>query len=816
MQLFPKTLLIVWPIVGLWFVFPIIAWWISRTLVPVKAKLTDKQDLFLRQLSRKTWLFFETFVGPDDNWLPPDNYQEYPVSVLAHRTSPTNMGLSLLANLTAYDFGYILTGELIERTSKAFRTMDLLEKFQGHFFNWYDTQSMKPLNPLYVSSVDSGNLSGHLLTFSQGLLTLPYQSINGPRLFEGIFDTLQILLEQTPKSIPDEIVRFRKLLNAILNEPPVTLDSLRKCIDELSLSSAKIIIEFTSNTDEQYRILAENLSRQCKSSYDELLYLAPWIVHSDFPVIMIRFPVLNAIPTLSEIAEIDVTELLSRDTDSTIGEIIPELKSLLGTAVSRALERIELIEALARRSVEFANIEYGFLYDNTRHLQSVGYNVEDRQCDSSYYDLLASEARLSSFVAISQDKVPQESWFALGRLLTTIDGEPILLSWSGSMFEYLMPLIVMPSYENSLLFQTCKTAVTRQIAYGRLRGVPWGISESGYNSVDIHQNYQYRAFGVPGLGFRRGLSEDLVIAPYATALALMVMPEEACLNLEHLDDEGFMGKFGFYEAIDYTSTRLQRGQSNAVVRSFMAHHEGMSFLSLSYILLDRPMQKRFESFPLFQATLLLLQERIPRATTYFSHTSGVTNVLLSANDQEMPLRYFNTPNTPFPEVNLLSNGDRYRVIITNAGGGYSHWKDFAVTRWREDSTLDNWGTFCYIRDAENGNYWSAAFQPTLQQPEKYEAIFSKGRAEFRRRDFDIDTHMEIVVSPEDDIELRRVQLTNRSRTNRIIDITSYAEIVLAPQESDLAHPAFSNLFVQTEIIKAASGNSVHPQAQISR
>jgi hypothetical protein len=338
----------------------------------------------------------------------------------------------------------------------------------------------------------------------------------------------------------------------------------------------------------------------------------------------------------------------------------------------------------------------------------------------------------------------------------------------------------MPEYENSLLYQTCKSAVNRQIEYGKLRRVPWGISESGYNSVDVRQNYQYRAFGVPGLGLKRGLSEDLVIAPYASVLALMVMPEEACANLERLADEGFMGKFGFYEAIDYTSVRLPRGQSKAIVRSFMAHHEGMSFLSLAHILLDRPMQKRFESYPLFQATLLLLQEKIPKATTFFSHTSGVTNVRSLANNQEAPLRVFNTPDTPFPEVNLLSNEGRYRVMITNAGGGYSHWKDLAVTRWREDSTRDNWGAFCYIRDAENGNFWSATYQPTLQRPEKYEAIFSKGRAEFRRRDFDIDTHTIVVVSPEDDIELRRVKLTNRTRTNRIIDITSYAEVVLAP------------------------------------
>jgi cellobiose phosphorylase len=480
--------------------------------------------------------------------------------------------------------------------------------------------------------------------------------------------------------------------------------------------------------------------------------------------------------------------------------MIDEFKNLFRKAVENAKERIKLIEALVRQSGEFANIEYGFLYNKSTHLQTVGYNVDDRRRDPSYYDLLASEARLSSFVAIAQDQIPQESWFALGRLLTTIDGEPILLSWSGSMFEYLMPLIVMPEYENSLLYQTCKSAVKRQIEYGKLRGVPWGISESGYNSVDVLQNYQYRAFGVPGLGLKRGLSEDLVIAPYATALALLVMPEEACANLERLAGDGFMGKFGFYEAIDYTSVRLPRGQSKAVIKSFMTHHQGMSFLSLAYVLTDRLMQKRFESYPLFQATLLLLQERIPRATTFFSHTSGITNVHPTTNNQEAPLRVFNTPDTPFPEVNLLSNEGRYRVMITNSGGGYSKWKDLAVTRWREDTTQDNWGAFCYIRDAENGNFWSATYQPTLHRAEKYEAIFSKGRAEFRRRDFDIDTYTIVVVSPEDDIELRRVHLTNRTRTNRIIDITSYAEVVLAPTGDDLAHPAFSNLFVQSEII----------------
>ena len=368
------------------------------------------------------------------------------------------------------------------------------------------------------------------------------------------------------------------------------------------------------------------------------------------------------------------------------------------------------------------------------------------------------------------------------------------------MFEYLMPLLVMPTYENTLLDETYKAAVATHIQYGRTRETPWGMSESGYNTIDGHLNYQYRAFGVPGLGLKRGLAEDLVIAPYASALALMVAPEEACLNLERLAAEGFEGRYGFYEAIDYTPSRLPRGQSSAVVRSFMAHHEGMSLLSLAYLILDRPMQKRFESDPLFQATTLLLQERIPKATAFYSHTSELFELSTTSSDSQSPVRIFTTPNTPTPEVQLLSNGS-YHVMITNAGGGYSRWKDLAVTRWREDTTCDNWGTFCYIRDVATGEFWSTAYQPSLKRSKTYESIFSEGRAEFRYRNHGLDMHTEIAVSPEDDIELRRIKLTNCSRTRRVIDVTSYAEVVLASPAADALHPAFSNLFVQTEIIR---------------
>ncbi|MCE5265265.1 MAG: cyclic beta 1-2 glucan synthetase [Deltaproteobacteria bacterium] len=766
------------PILLLWLSSPAVSWWISRPLERNEAKLTADQTLFLRALSRKTWAFFETFVGQEDHWLPPDNFQEHPSPAVAHRTSPTNMGLSLLANLAAYDFGYLSAGQLIERTGNAFHTMEALDRYQGHFYNWYDTRSLKPLPPLYVSSVDSGNLAGHLLTLRPGLLAIPDQKILGPRFFTGLGDTLKVLSDiaaATPgMTIPLPLGKFEELLHATIDSPPVSLAAAGRCFDQLAASAAEAAAAF-ADPGNPLQEWTRALNGQCRAALDELAFFHPG---TDGPPRPDDPGEKDGIPTLRQLA-----------------------RSGKGTEAGRqAGERMAAIERLARQCGKLAQIEYGFLFDKARHLLAIGYNVAERRQDPSFYDLLASEARLSSFVAIAQGKLPQESWFALGRLLTTAGGEPILLSWSGSMFEYLMPLLVMPTYEHTLLDQTMKAAVARQIEYGHQRGVPWGSSESGYNAIDVHQNYQYRAFGVPGLGLKRGLAEDLVIAPYASAMALMVAPEEACRNLERLAAEGLAGRYGLYEAIDYTPSRLPRGQTGAVVRSFMSHHQGMSLLALASLLLDRPMQRRFESEPQFQATLLLLQERIPKATAFYAHTAELPNIRPDAGAPDTSIRVFASPNTPVPEVQLLSNG-RYHVMVTSAGGGYSRWKELAVTRWREDSTCDPWGTFCYLRDAESGEFWSTACQPIPDLTDRYEAIFSEGRAEFRRRDHGFDTHTEIAVSPEDDIELRRVTITNNSGRRRTIDVTSYAEVVLAPPAADALHPAFSNLFVQTEILR---------------
>ncbi len=809
----PASLAVAGPVLCLWMASPAIAWWISRPPAHRRERLTTDQRFFLRRLARKTWAFFETFIGPQDHWLPPDNYQEHPDPVVAHRTSPTNMGLALLANLSAYDFGYLSAGKLLDRTTKTFHTMLTLERHRGHFYNWYDTQSLQPLPPLYISSVDSGNLAGHLLTLQPGLLALADDKILSMRLLDGLGDTLGIVADLAAATAnADAEARLAGLQQALASaarRPPSTLMAWRLVLDRLTASAVELeaaIEALDADPESQLRWWVRALAGQCRDALDDFSRLAPWTDPLSSRNRLGHFPDLEAIPTLRELALLDgkiQVSIAQRPDFSETPEALVwrnELQSLVAAAGRRARTRIAAIEGLALQCDALARMDYDFLFDEKRHLLAIGYNVGEHRRDASYYDLLASEARFASFVGVAQGKLPQESWFSLARLLTIAGGDPILLSWSGSMFEYLMPLLVMPTYEHTLLDQTCKTAVDRQIAYGKKRGVPWGVSECGYNAIDVHFNYQYRAFGVPGLGLKRGLAEDLVIAPYASVLALMVAPERACLNLERLSAEGFETRYGFFEAIDYTPSRLPPGQSYAIVRSFMAHHQGMSLLSLAHLLLERPMQRRFESVPSFQATLLLLQERIPKASAFYAHTTDISERHMVSSAPETPIRVFTSPDMPNPAVQLLSNG-RYHVMITNAGGGYSRWKELAVTRWREDRTRDNWGTFCYLRDVTSGEFWSTACQPTLKRSKPSEVIFSEGRAEFRSRDHGYVTHTEIAVSIEDDIELRRVRITNRARARRSIDVTSYAEVVLAPAAADALHPAFSNLFVQTEIVR---------------
>ena len=814
----PAQFFLAVPILGVWLAAPLIAWWISQPIETPAPDLTAGQLAFLRHTARRTWHFFETFVTAQEHWLPPDNFQETPAPVVATRTSPTNMGLALLANLAARDFGYLPVGGVIRRTRDAFATMLRLERHRGHFFNWYETRTLRPLLPLYVSSVDSGNLAGHLLTLGAGLRELADEKIFSPQIFAGLRDTVGILRALVVKN------GALALLDEELTQAPATLRAAHAVLERATSLAAQIAASFVNQEDE-LKAWSQTLKRNCEEHLEELVFLAPWLAlpistrnsrreeaqtsKSEIEVSLLtsaatkpeeKLAALDQSPTLRELATWDQ----SPGPFSEAGIDHAELSRCLSEAGDHARQRLHLLEALAKQSDGLAVMDFTFLFDIERNLFTTGFNVTDRRCDNSFYDLLASEARLCSYVTIALGQVPQDHWFSLGRLLVASGGETILVSWSGSMFEYLMPLLVMPNYENTLLDHTCRAAVQQQIAYGKLRGVPWGISESGYNRTDVQLNYQYRAFGVPGMGLKRGLAEDLVIAPYATAMALMVAPVEACENLQRLADDGRSGAYGFYEAVDYTPARLPPDETSATIKSYMVHHQGMSLLALVNLLRDDPMPRRFMACPLLKAADLLLQERLPRTVaSMLSEDLKLEESRSFVGGGEAVMRVFTNPTPPAPEVHLLSNG-RYHVVVSSAGGGYSRWRELAVTRWREDATRDCWGTFVYLRDLASGEFWSNAYQPTLRPTKRYEAIFTQARAEFRQRHAGLEIHTEISVSPEDDVELRRITITNHSSVTREIELTSYAEVVLARPDADAAHPAFSNLFVQTEFAQKSS------------
>ena len=618
----------VWPLalpfLILWAAAPIAAWRMSLPIEVQRPVLDEDQKASVRLIARATWRYFETFVTAAENWLPPDNFQEHPEPVIASRTSTTNMGMGLLSTLAAWDFGYLSLRQLADRVGLALGTMSRLQRYNGHFYNWYNTRTLEPLLPLYVSTVDNGNLASLLFTLREGLLEAAAKPFPGPQALRGLCDTMGCWIQavQASKS-PEAAGTLQRLrtLEAKLSKagflPGEALEILAYALKEVASVSGT-----NPDADSECSFWHGAFKQLCREHHDEFLAAFSWITtatnsRTDSPASAVGWPRSMA-ELEAELARIEASS--SSETDSAKKSALQQTRDALAAAIQSGRSRAEALEKLAARCDEFARMDFGFLYDASRKLFAIGYNATHHQRDGSYYDLLASEARLASFVAIALGQIPQESWFALGRLVTSVGAQPTLISWSGSMFEYLTPPLIMPSYDNTLLDVSCRGAVARQIEYGRQRGVPWGISESCYNLTDAQSNYQYRAFGVPGLGFKRGLADDLVVAPYATLMAFMIAPREAWANVQRLRAEGAEGKYGFYEALDYTPSRLPRGKNHAVVRCFMAHHQGMAFLGMAHCLLDNPMQRRFQANPLFRAAELLLQERVPKeAGMLFPH-----------------------------------------------------------------------------------------------------------------------------------------------------------------------------------------------------
>ncbi|MFA6457555.1 MAG: glucoamylase family protein, partial [Bacteroidota bacterium] len=700
---------------------------------------------------------------------------------------------------------------------------------RGHFYNWYDTRDLRPLDPKYISSVDSGNLAGHLIALGNSCNEMIKRPLLDPHWLEGIEDTL--LLFQKSLELYDNAVAIHSIARKRIEEELAKCFAVLRQHTEQPVDMAgkfeRLTAQINILTDSVQKVMEEKHGEQHAQHSTELLFwmnavqnsilshdrdmelLKPWlqgagIINQDPK----RFPqdflqrYAGTIPTLETISEryeeailVLTSHLPLRDAES---ETLIGLFDQSRSAAIVLKRRLLTVQEHSKKL--FAAMDFSFLFDQPRQLLSIGFRGSDGILDPNCYDLLASESRLASFIAIAKGDIPVQHWFHLGRSLTPVDRGSALISWSGSMFEYLMPLLVLREPTESLLGQTHRFIVRRQIGFGNERNVPWGISESAYNVRDLEFTYQYSTFGVPGLGLKRGLSKDIVIAPYATALAAMIEPNTAVENFNRLMNAGADGIYGLYEALDYTPTRHPDGEPVAVVRTYMAHHQGMTLVALDNVLHNGIMRTRFHTEPIVQATELLLQERTPRDVTVARPRSEEVNVDANIRDLIPSMhRRFTSPHGQIPRTHILSNGN-YAVMMTTAGSGYSRWRNLSITRWREDVTCDSWGTYIYLRDVNSGAVWSAGFQPTCVDPDSYEVEFSEDKVEITRRDGSITTSLDVAVSPESDAEVRRISITNLGNRVREIDVTSYAEMVLNHPAAHVAHPSFSKLFVQTEYV----------------
>ena len=804
------------PFALLWVLSPLIARWASAPpRLDSHLRIADAKARLLRHVARRTWRFFEKFVTEEDNYLPPDNFQEDPKPVVAHRTSPTNIGLYLLSIVAARDFGWIGTIGLLDSLETSLAAMQKLERHRGHFFNWYDTTDLRALLPKYISSVDSGNLAGHLIALANACHEIRRAPVIALRWRQGLLDTLELVKDSEEERLKLRGATSNENLNAAMDQCAAllkteisTASQQSKLLDEMVHRSQAILAaarEKSDTTGAAVIAWSEALLASVEAHKRDLDFLIPWagLLASRESGVPDSYPgetskSFDVLPTLDTVRSHCESALKSLEGGSSNDALIEALEK----SAHRAGLLAKRLTAIANEAKSlFTEMEFGFLFNADRQLFSIGYREADGTLDPNFYDLLASEARLASFIAIAKGDVPAKHWFRMGRTLTPVDGGAALISWSGSMFEYLMPALVMRAPSGSLLEQTNRLSVRRQEEYGDELGIPWGMSESQYNARDLEQTYQYSSFGVPDLGYKRGLSDNTVIAPYASGLAAMIDPSAAAKNFSRIAGIGGRGEYGWYEALDYTPSRVPEGAKVAIVHAYMSHHQAMALIGIANALHDGAMRERFHAEPIIQATELLLQERMPRDAAIarpLPEQMGQTKEAAAGHDPRVQRRY-NSAHSRVPRTHILSNG-AYSAMVTAAGSGYSRWRDVSITRWREDVTCDHWGSYIFLRDLRSGDVWSAGYQPTGTEPDSYSVIFSEDRAEITRNDGAVTTMLEIAVSPEDDAEVRRVSITNHGTRAREIEITSYAEVALARQSDDMAHPAFAKLFVETEFV----------------
>ncbi len=818
----PMSLTMAAPWLVLWFFSPLVGWCINRQPSAAKSDgpLPEADRRLLRQVARRTWHFFSTFVDDNSSWLPPDNYQVAHQDRLAMRTSPTNIGLWMASAMGAYDSGYLTIDQVLSRLSNTMTTIGHLDRYQGHLLNWYDIGTLIPLEPRYVSTVDSGNLLGALWALRQGLDELVHDPLISGKVFTGMADTGEVLKEV---AVQQQLTGFsHRALAALLAEwhaPPSSLRGLLSGLQAMMIEVESVVATATPTP------WAKELADQA-TAWQAIAerYLAWAMILAELPaaelaplgetaVLAIGHDLSQA-PSLIDLAQGKIDSIrhlrkIRHESPESCQNLTAWLDRVFGafaTAQWLAGETLALAERLQKDVQSLATeIDMRFLYDRKRKLFTIGYNLSTGLLDSSSYDLLASESRFGSFVAIARGDVPLEHWFTLSRPYGAIGRQRVLLSWTGTMFEYLMPLLFHHSYPHSLLDKAAVNAVAIQIAYGRTHQVPWGISESAFADLDLEKTYQYKAFGVPTLGLKRGMEEQPVVAPYASLLALNLAPEAVVRNLRHMNGLGLLGDYGYFEAMDFSRQPHRDISGKALkhgvlVEAYMAHHQGMAFLSLTNFLHDNPFPRRFHSDPRVRAFEALLQERIPALPPIHLISIRESEPQFLAIDPVAPAGItITTPHTIIPRTLLLSNG-RYGLMITNSGGGYSQWGNRQLTRWRSDSTYDNQGSFCYVHETDSDRLWSTTYHPVGGKVDRYSVDFALDRAVFRRTDNSIASETEVIVSPEDDVEIRRTTLVNHSAQARQLNLTSYIELAMAPHDTDLQHPAFNKLFIETEAI----------------
>src|SRR6266498_2129976 len=830
------SFLLALPLLVGWAFSPYIAAQISKPEVHEEAKVTPAQQQKLHLLARSTWLYFEHFVGPEDRWLAPDHFQENPRGLVQHQTSPTNIGLMLLSTMAAQDMGYMGAPELSLRIRDTFDSMDSLERMRGHFLNWYDTRTLAPLLPRYISTVDSGNLAASLLTLKQGCLDIGRSPVVN---WQGLVDTVNMLLYVVEEAnVGKSAGKLKELINSLVtlaeqigNPTTFSPTLLAKLLEEQQTEIETMLWDAIRDSQEELpteslRALSTWMQRvlyQLRHIRTDLQVLAPWLLElADIPDLIHRpdvnseltntwndllttlslHPALGDLPIICERATAileRIMELLN-PSDSESFNWCEVLAYDLQTARKFSASLLNDFASLARRAESFfEEMNFNFLYDPNRRVFHIGYNVESGRMDPNYYDLIASEARVASLIAIARGDVPQSHWLYLARPLTEFDGKRALLSWSGTMFEYLMPNLFVESYLNTLLDQSCRVAVEQQIEYAKEKNIPWGISESSYYNFDAAQIYQYQAFGVPRLGYKRGLADNLVVAPYASILALQYLPQEVLRNLTWFEKHKMWGLYGLYESIDFTPERLKIGEQYAIIRSYMVHHQAMIMLSLHDRIFDKLMVHRLHSDPRIKSIELLLQENTP-ANAPTEHPRPQQMETGRGTFAHIPLDPWRvSADGPYLPIHSLSNGN-YSLLISASGSGFSRWHELDLTRWRADPTLDDWGTWIYVEDRLQGKLWSTTPQPTMARPDRSEISFLPHRAEFERQDGDIVMRTSISIAPDDDVEIRRVTITNHGNEPRVFALTSYMEVILTQQSVDQRHPAFNNMFIENEFL----------------